>query len=111
VLLIRLGVNVARPLRDASAAGLTVLRKDAEGHPMRGEDGKPLVEPKYNFHALRHFRASMLIADEANPKEVQSELGHSTITLTYDLYGHLFRDDAAEKVRRDRAERLALSLA
>ena len=65
---------------------------------------------KYRFHALRHFRASMLIADAANAKEVQAELGHASIALTLDVYGHLFRDDAAEQQRRERAERLASSL-
>lgn len=88
------------------AAGLAVPRSDK----VDGE-GEPVMEAKYTFHALRHFHASYMIADGANPKEVQSELGHATITLTYDLYGHLFRDDAAEQQRRERAERLASALA
>ena len=33
--------------------------------------------PRLNFHCLRHFRASMLIEDGANPKEVMVEMGHS----------------------------------
>jgi hypothetical protein len=37
-------------------------------------------------------------------------LGHATIAITYDLYGHLFKDDAADQMRQERAERLALSL-
>ena len=60
------------------------------------------------FHALRHFHASMLIAGGANSKEVQVEMGHSTITVTYDLYGKLFKDD--EGARKARAERLASEL-
>ena len=63
---------------------------------------------RYNFHALRHFHASMLIEDGgANPKEVQVEMGHASIQITYDLYGHLFQDDEADKRRSERAERLA----
>ncbi|MET3926632.1 tyrosine-type recombinase/integrase [Devosia sp. 2618] len=73
-----------------------------------GKDGKKTA--RYTFHALRHFRASLLIADGANPKEVQAELGHATIAVTMDTYASLFRDDAAELERRERAERLALSL-
>lgn len=73
-----------------------------------GKDGKKTA--RYTFHALRHFRASLLIADGANPKEVQAELGHATITVTMDTYASLFRDDAAELERRERAERLARSL-
>jgi integrase len=50
----------------------------------------------------------MLIEDGgANPKEVQTEMGHSSIQVTYDLYGHLFHDDEADKRRSERAERLA----
>jgi integrase len=76
---------------------------------------KPLQERaglrcKHNFHSLRHFRASLLIADGANPKEVQAELGHATIAVTYDLYAHLFKDETADKVRKARAARLADTL-
>ena len=59
----------------------------------------------FGFHALRHFHASMLIAAGTNPKEVMTELGHSTIKVTYDLYGHLFPDD--DGARKARAEMLA----
>lgn len=92
------------------AAGLSVPVKDNAGALMEDKEGKPIMEAAYNLHALRHFRASLLIADGANPKEVQVELGHSTITVTLDLYGHLFKDDAADKQRRERAERLATLL-
>ena len=61
-------------------------------------------EPKYALHAFRHFFASWCI----NPKErggrelpakvVQHLLGHSSIVMTLDRYGHLFPrgDDRAE---------------
>jgi integrase len=62
---------------------------------------------KFNFHALRHFHAAMLIDDGAAPKEVQTELGHSSIKITYDIYGHLFQDEAADQRRAERADRLA----
>jgi integrase len=73
---------------------------------------KPLLEAarmpgRYNWHSLRHFHASLLIDDGANPKEVQVELGHASIKITYDIYGTLFRDEAADKSRKERADRLA----
>lgn len=80
----------------------------ATGIVRKGDKGKPVG--KYRFHDLRHFRAAMLIADGANAKEVQAELGHASIVVTMDVYGSLFRDDGAEQQRRDRAERLASSL-
>lgn len=44
---------------------------------------------KLRFHDLRHTCASILIAQGAHPKEIQSRLGHSSITTTMDRYGHL----------------------
>lgn len=35
----------------------------------------------------------MLISQGAPPKAVQSHLGHSSITTTFDWYGHLFSAD------------------
>jgi integrase len=45
---------------------------------------------KYHFHALRHFFASAGIAAGFSPKRLQVLLGHASITMTYDVYGHLF---------------------
>ena len=64
-------------------------------------DGKA----KYTgLHALRHFYASWCINRKEDgglglpPKVVQERLGHSSITMTMDVYGHLFPrgDDANE---------------
>lgn len=47
------------------------------------------LEP-LRFHDLRHTCASLLIAEGAHPKEIQARLGHSSITTTLNVYGHLF---------------------
>jgi integrase len=79
------------------AAGVTVTGL--------GQDGKPTVEAKYpGLHAFRHFYASWCINRRADgglelpAKVVQERLGHSSITMTMDVYGHLFPrgDDSAE---------------
>lgn len=44
------------------------------------------------FHDLRHYYASVLIAENLNPKVIQTRLGHATISETMDTYGHLFPD-------------------
>jgi len=41
------------------------------------------------FHDLRHTCASLLIEQGAHPKAVQERLGHSSIQVTFDRYGHL----------------------
>jgi hypothetical protein len=42
------------------------------------------------FHDLRHTTASLSIAAGEHPKLIQARLGHSSITVTVDRYGHLF---------------------
>ena len=62
-----------------------------------GEDGRPL----YSVHALRHFAASLFIEQGFPPKRVQALMGHASITITFDRYGHLFptpEDDRARLV-------------
>jgi integrase len=44
------------------------------------------------WHSLRHTNASVRIKGEQNPKYLSEQLGHSSIKITYDLYGHLFND-------------------
>ena len=45
------------------------------------------------FHSLRHTAASLLIAHEGlNPKQLSAVIGHASIQLTYDTYGHLMSD-------------------
>jgi integrase len=72
------------------------------------DDGKA----KYpGMHALRHFYASWCINRKADgglelpAKIVQERLGHSTIVITMDIYGHLFPrgDEAAEMEAAERA--------
>ncbi len=41
-------------------------------------------------HDLRHTAASLAIQAGAHPKAIQSMLGHSSITITLDRYGHMF---------------------
>ncbi len=42
------------------------------------------------IHDLRHTCAAMLIGAGAHPKEVQVWMGHSDISTTMNIYGHLF---------------------
>jgi len=44
----------------------------------------------YGLHALRHAAASLFIQEGFSPKRVQSLMGHSSIQVTFDTYGHLF---------------------
>jgi integrase len=58
------------------------------------EQGKP----RYALHAFRHYFASWCISPKErggrglSAKVVQEWLGHSTIAMTFDTYGHLFKE-------------------
>jgi integrase len=41
------------------------------------------------LHECRHTYASLLIAAGVNPKAISTYLGHASITITLDRYGHL----------------------
>jgi integrase len=49
--------------------------------------------PRVTPHDLRHTAASLAISGGANPKAVQTMLGHQSAALTLDTYADLFPDD------------------
>jgi integrase len=49
--------------------------------------------PKVRIHDLRHTCATLLIAQGAHVKAIQRHLGHSSIQITLDTYGHLLPDE------------------
>jgi len=81
--------------------GIPVTRNDfAFSHP----DGRPL-EPntvthtfsktmraagiELNLHGLRHTFASMMLAAGVNIKAISQTMGHSSVSITLDIYSHL----------------------
>ena len=74
---------------------------------------------RLRLHQARHTYASFMIAAGVNAKALSSFMGHSSIKVTFDLYGHLMPGTEAEAAALlDRflgaettaAERLARSL-
>lgn len=74
-------------------AGVSVQREavDDDGEPV------PVAVAKYGLHALRHACASLWIEQGHNPKQIQTLMGHSSIKVTFDTYGHLFADTEADQ--------------
>lgn len=98
---------VNRGLVPAMLAAGVSLRTEEED-----KEGKPIFKAKYTgLHSLRHFYASWLINRPADGglglplKVVQERMGHSSITMTADTYGHLFPrgDDADELAAAENA--------
>lgn len=46
---------------------------------------------RIRFHDLQHTYASRLIDNGESPKVIQALLAHSSIQVTFDVYGHLFK--------------------
>lgn len=66
--------------------------------------------PRIRFHDLRHTHASQLLSAGVHPKIASERLGHSSISITLDLYSHVMpgmQADAAEQV--DAALQAAIS--
>lgn len=55
---------------------------------------------KIRFHDLRHTFASLLIAQGEHPKYIQVQMGHSSINVTMDVYGHLMNTVNQESAKR-----------
>jgi integrase len=101
-------VSIPDFLTEMLARHLETRPKSADSLVFVGRDGAPLRRTNFRkrhwipvvqgvglpntlrFHDLRHTCASLLIAQGAHPKEIQSRLGHASITTTLDRYGHLF---------------------
>jgi integrase len=57
--------------------------------------------PRITLHECRHTFASLMIAAGVNAKALSTYMGHATISITLDRYGHLMpgnEDEAAEKL-------------
>jgi integrase len=94
--------RVLNPVLRAARLTVPVLNKD--GTQKRNDKGELVLDPKYGWHSLRHFYASWSINPksagglELPSKVVQARMGHASIAITMDVYGHLFPrgDDGAE---------------
>jgi integrase len=62
-------------------------------------------KPRFSIHDLRHAAASLFIEQRWSPKKIQTVLGHSSINMTFDVYGHLFHDAEADVALMEKVER------
>ena len=81
------------------------IRRSAMGHAWRRAAPAAGVVG-YSWHDLRHYAASVMIAEGASVKAVQKQLGHENASTTLDTYAHLF-PDAEESTRNALAAGIA----
>ena len=70
----------------------------AEGLYRRADQAwkKAKLKDRLRLHQARHTYASFMIAAGVNPKALATFMGHTSITVTFDLYGHLMPGTGAE---------------
>jgi integrase len=103
-------------LRQGEEAEAAAEAGQSEGHVFTMEDGRAL-DPAYvtrlfqklrkgpgeelpplSFHGLRHCAASLMLASGADIAVVSKLLGHASISITADVYGHLIGTVASDAV-------------
>jgi integrase len=52
------------------------------------------------LHECRHTFASLMIAADVNAKALSAYMGHSSVTITLDRYGHLMPGNESEAAAR-----------
>ena len=52
------------------------------------------------IHDIRHTYASLLLSNGESPVYVKEQLGHSSIQMTVDIYGHLIPGSNRQAVNR-----------
>jgi integrase len=60
--------------------------------------------PLFGPHMLRHVYASLQIERGVTPKRLQKLIGHSSLKMTLDTYGHLWPDESAERAHASAIE-------
>jgi hypothetical protein len=88
--------SIDRAMRSARKAHIKPL---PEGHSKDCTGCRvPGLPAEFRFHDLRHYLASLLIADGADVKVVQARMRHASAKTTLDTYSHLW-PDADESTR------------
>jgi len=63
-------------------------------------NGKEVERPKFSPYDLRHFYASVLIAQRVSLKKIQKLMGHTNVTTTLNIYGHLIERAEGSEERK-----------
>jgi len=75
-------------------AVFTADRREAK--PKLDDDGEPVLKARYSMHCFRHAAASAWIRQRIDLKRLQVWMGHSSIQITIDTYGHLIADEVGD---------------
>lgn len=93
-------------------AGKSIAASSFNAHHFAPAKRKAGIDSRLRFHDLRHTAVALAIARGAHPKAIQARMGHSTVQMTLDRYGHLFPElDEKIAMGLDETFRTALAAA
>ena len=97
---LQVGLGLTRPKDPARISALT--------RAAAAQDPSLLTTGRYRLHDLRHAFASILIdAGGIDPKEIQRQMGHGSLGMTMDTYGHLWKHREKDLARVRKIEEWA----
>jgi len=68
--------------------------------PEPDDEKKRKLLPRLRFHDLRHSAATLLLVQGVHPRYIMDLLGHSSISITMNTYGHVLEEMKAEPARQ-----------
>jgi integrase len=92
-------LDLVFPGRNGKVVSHTTVQSDFDAVQSAAGVVDAAGEPKYGLHSLRHFFASWGIEQGFPPKRLQELLGHGSIQMTYDVYGHWLGNIEDDHVR------------
>jgi integrase len=81
------GATADRPFTPSNATRRAATAWERASESRRKQGQEPL-QP-ISLHECRHTFASLMIAANVNAKALSAYMGHASVTITYDRYGHL----------------------
>jgi integrase len=85
-----------RTIGAALQLGYAAVRRVLADRPEAGDRKRERTAEGLRLHQARHTYASFMIAAGVNAKALSTFMGHSSIKVTFDLYGHLMPGTEAE---------------
>jgi integrase len=84
-------MRLGEPTADELVFGIAGQPFHARSIYRRAEDAwkDAGISERLTLHPARHTYASFLIDSKINAKAISTFMGHSSIKVTFDLYGHL----------------------
>jgi integrase len=94
-----------RELRETGGRGLVFARPDGRPFAPSSVDVRANKAwaaaglRRIGLHECRHTFASFMIAAGVNAKALSTYMGHASVTITFDRYGHLMPGNEAEAAK------------